>query len=260
LSERLEFAIEAAQQTGQELLNRYFTGNSQGQLKSDRTLVTEADHAADQLLNKLIQDRFPDDGILSEEANTVLPGTAHSWIVDPLDGTINFSLGLLYWGISIAHLEDGFPQSACLFFPATDELFTAENGKGAYLNGKPLRVKDQTSDRLVPVFVHCSRMHQRYQVNLPYKQRSLGAAAYHLCLVANNKAVLAFESTPRIWDFAASWQIVKEAGGAIESFGAEHPFPAKPGMDYHRTYYPIAAGASEQVLMKAREGIHLHQE
>ena len=84
---------------------------------------------------------------------------------------------------------------------------------------RPLTVDPEFDENMFPLFVHCSRMHQRYNVNLPYKKRSLGAAAYHLCLIANNKAVLALESTVRIWDFAASWLIIQEAGGLIESFG-----------------------------------------
>jgi myo-inositol-1(or 4)-monophosphatase len=98
-------------------------------------------------------------------------------------------------------------------------------------------------------------MGERYTCNLPYKKRSLGSAAYQLCLVANNTAILGFESTPRIWDFAASWLIVKEAGGLIESLEEEQPFPAQAGKDYQRTSYPIAAAVSQAVMEKARENI-----
>ena len=81
------------------------------------------------------------------------------------------------------------PQTAALYFPVTDELFTAVQGEGAFLNGQPLKVLKILTKNYFRSFVHCSRMHKHYRVNLPYKTRSLGAAAYHLSLIANNKAV-----------------------------------------------------------------------
>ena len=252
---RLDLAIEAAKQTGLTLLKLYLEGEQTGFLKEDHTLVTEADRAADRLIQEMILGEFPEDRILSEEGSTIFPSSQHVWIIDPLDGTVNFSRGINYWGVSIAHLENGMPRSAALYFPVTDELFTAAYGEGAKLNGQPLRVAEGFDEDLFPIFVHCSRMHQRYKVDLPYKKRSLGAAAYHLCLVANNTAILAFESTVRIWDFAASWLVVREAGGVIEPFGENRPFPAKPETDYHKIPFPIIAALSKNVLAEARKNI-----
>ena len=78
--------------------------------------------------------------------------------------------------------------------------------------------------------------------------RSLGAAAYHLCLVANNTATLALESTPKIWDYAAGWLIIEEAGAAIRSLSGEKPFPAQPGLDYGKKSYPLLAARSAPIL------------
>ena len=252
---RIDLARKAALQTGKILLDLYQKGDQTGYLKEDRSLVTEADKAADKMIQKMIQDEFPEDQILSEEGSTIYPDNEHTWVIDPLDGTVNFSRGLGCWGVSIAHLENGIPQTTALYFPVTDELFTAVQGEGALLNGQPLKVLEDSEKNLFPIFFHCSRMHKRYRVNLPYKTRSLGAAAYHLCLIANNKAVLAFESTVRIWDFAASWLVVQEAGGKIESFGEKQPFPAQPDTDYHGIPFPIIAGSSKKVLAEARNNI-----
>jgi myo-inositol-1(or 4)-monophosphatase len=251
----LDIAKDAALKAGSLLSDQFWTGNQVGSLKADRTLVTEADEAADQLIREIILNAFPEDGILSEEASTTLPETEYVWIIDPLDGTVNFSRGLNYWGVSIARLKNGYPDTAAVFFPLTDELFTASLGEGASLNGKQLRVNPEYNPDLFPIFVHCSRMHETYQVDLPYKKRSLGAAAYHLCLIANNTAILGFESTVRIWDFAASWLIIQEAGGVVESFGDQQPFPAIPGKDYHKVPFPIAAAISENVLAEARKKV-----
>ena len=252
---RIDLARKAAHQTGNTLLDLYQKGDQTGFLKEDHTLVTEADKAADKMIQKMIQDEYPEDQILSEEGSTIYPNNEHTWVIDPLDGTVNFSRGLGCWGVSIAHLENGMPQTAALYFPVTDELFTAVKGRGALLNGQPLKVLGDSDKDLFPIFFHCSRMHKRYRVNLPYKTRSLGAAAYHLCLIANNKAVLAFGSTVRIWDFAASWLVVQEAGGKIESFGEKQPFPAVPETDYHGIPFPIIAGSSNKVLAEARDNI-----
>lgn len=254
-SNRLAAAKDAAIMTGKMLLDQFQNGNRTGSLKADQTLVTKADEAADRMIQDMILGEFPNDQILSEEGNTTYPDSKNVWVIDPLDGTVNFSQGLGYWGVSIAHLENGIPKNTALYFPVIDELFTAVQGKGAMLNGKILQVSTDFDEDLFPLFVHCSRMGERYHSSLPYKKRSLGSAAYQLCLIANNTAILGFESTPRIWDFAGSWLVVLEAGGLIESLDEVQPFPAQIGKDYHRTSYPIAAAISPAVMEKARKHI-----
>ena len=130
---RFDVAKEAAVSTGRILFEQYWNENQTGSLKADRTLVTEADKAADLMIREIIQKSFPEDGILSEEGSTTLPETDNVWIIDPLDGTVNFSRGLNYWGVSIARLKDGFPHSAAIYFPLADELFSASLGEGAFI-------------------------------------------------------------------------------------------------------------------------------
>lgn len=255
-TKRLQTAQRAAVETGKELVKFFHTGQNSGSLKGDLTLVTEADRAADQMIQKFINEEYPGDGILSEENSTIFPETDHAWVVDPLDGTVNFSHNLLYWGVSIAHLENGMPQDGAVYFPLLDELYTASLGKGAALNGSPLTLVDEIED-LFPVFVHCSRMHQRYEIRTRYTKRSLGAAAYHICLVAKSAAALALESTPRIWDIAAGWLIVQEAGGSIQTLTGENPFPAQPGEDYAKKPFPILAAGNTAILEEALQGIIL---
>jgi len=252
---RAAAAQEAALITGKSLLALFKKGKNSGELKADHTLVTEADRQADQLIQKIIQEKFPGEGILSEENSTKFPASKHAWVIDPLDGTVNFSQGLHYWGISIAHLVNGQPEHGVVYFPAIDEMYTASRGGGAFFNGSPLSIEDGPRDEHFPLFVHCSRMHQRYRVKSRFKKRSLGAAAYHLCLVAKHTAALALESTTKLWDFAAGWLIIEEAGGAIRSLGEAQPFPAQPGTDYARKPYPILAASSVAVLSEAIAGI-----
>jgi len=252
---RLNIAKEAALQTGKQLLDTFISGKYEGEVKADHTLVTTADRKADLDIQALIQANFPEDEILSEEKSTVFPPSEHTWVIDPLDGTVNFSLGLHYWGVSIAHLHNGKPVDAAVYFPVIDEMYSASLGKGSELNGKLLQVPDNPEDTLFSIFVHCSRMHQRYHVKSRHKTRSLGAAAYHLCLVAKSSASVAFESTAKIWDFAASWLIIKEAGGVIQAIGKKQPFPAEPGKDYLTVPCAILAAGSERLYQETLSGM-----
>ena len=252
---RVSAAAEIALQAGKELLASFYKGKNSGEMKPDRTLVTAADRQADRSIQGYLQEHFPGEGILSEENSTVYPSTKHAWVIDPLDGTVNFSHGLHYWGVSIAHFVDGHPQNGAVYFPVVDELYTATRGGGAFLNGNPLTVEGESGNGLFPLFVHCSWMHYRYNVITEYKKRSLGAAAYHLCLVAKDTAALVLESRRKIWDFAAGWLIIEEAGAAIQTLGNEEPFPARPGVDYSSKSYPILAGTSAAVLADAEKGI-----
>ena len=205
----LTFATQLAQKTGALLAEYYRPAGIDVSIKSDRTVVTAADLAADQLLRDAISQAYPEDGILSEEAGTIYPeGKSAVWILDPLDGTTNFSLGLHHWGVSIARLVDGFPDVGVLYFPLLDELITASKGGGAYLNGSQLRVKLPTPDQPTSFFSCCSRGNRFYNIDIRYKTRILGSAAYGLVTVARGSAILAFEVTPKVWDFSASWLIL----------------------------------------------------
>lgn len=225
-------------------------------LKSDNSLVTEADLAADRLIRQTIQREYPNDGILSEEEGTTFPdGYTHVWVIDPLDGTTNFSLGLHYWGVSIARLHNGIPELAAVYFPIVDELFTAQQERGAFLNGELLVIKDPLINSPNSFFACCSRTYKHYQVNLPYKTRTLGAAVYHLCTVAKSAAIIAFEATPKLWDIAGGWLIVQEAGGSVQTLTGEAPFPAQTGSDYKNKAFPTLAAATQKLARLAWERI-----
>ena len=225
--------------------------------KPDRTLLTEADLASNAFLTERIRERFPDDHILSEEADTAFPADGRpTWILDPLDGTTNFEQGLHHWGVSIARVVDGEPQAAALSFPLIGECFTAQAGEGAWLNGIPLVVPPAGS-HLVSFFLCDSRVNKGYTTRIRYKPRILGSAAYNFCAVAKGVAVIGFESIPKIWDIAASWLVLKEAGGALASLNGP-VFPLEPGRDYKRVPIPLIGAADEALLAEAAENIVLN--
>lgn len=245
------FARKTAEQAGEVLLAAFQEGSVCGTLKDDQTLVTEADHQADEIIQKAIRSAYPEHAVLSEESQTCYPGgQSHVWVIDPLDGTTNFSQGLHYWGVSIALLIDGQPALAALYFPAVEELYAAYRGGGATLNDQPLVIKENPSPAEHHFFMHCSRTHQRFRVNVPQKQRTLGAAAYHFCAVGKGSAVMVLETTVKLWDIAAAWLILREAGGqtaVLTQDGDKNlslrgsPFPPQPGKDYNSINFTALA-------------------
>lgn len=258
--EPLAFAAQLAQQVGKLLLGYFHSDELHAELKSDRSVVTQADLAADRVIKSAIRGAYPNDFLLSEErqpgeANLEIATDRAVWIVDPLDGTTNFSLGLHYWGVLLARLVNGRPEIAVMYFPAIDELYTAQRGRGAYLNQALLRVKPPEANRPLSFFACCSRTFRCYQVSVPYKARILGSAAYTLCTVARSTAILGFEATAKIWDLAAPWLVVSEAGGAVETLDGSQPFPLIAGTDYTTQNFPVLAAANAEIAARAHQQI-----
>ena len=143
MSGPLQFATELARKTGELLLEYFHPAGSETRLKFDHSVVTEADLAADRLVEQAVRETYPQDLLLSEELHPSLsPGQQRAvWVVDPLDGTTNFSLGLPIWGVSIARVVNGMPETSAIYFPLLDELYSAQAGMGAFWNGKRLQVQ-----------------------------------------------------------------------------------------------------------------------
>ena len=260
MTEALDFSIQLARQAGELLSGFLQAGELKPSLKDDNSLVTQADIETDRLIAAAIRQNFPDDLILSEELQPAYPcGSAAPdravWVVDPLDGTTNFHLGLPFWGVSIARLVAGWPDTAALYFPQIDELYSAQKGRGAWLNGRPLQVR-RDQFRKLSFFACCSRTLKHYQVDIPYKTRILGCAAYTLCAVARNIAIIGFEATPHIWDIAGAWLVLQEAGGQVATLDGQPPLPLRPGLDYASQAFPTLAAADAERLAWARTRIH----
>lgn len=256
----LEFTLDIARRAG-EMLRGYYS-STQGltaQRKADQTVVTAADLAADKLLTEAIGAAYPTDAIISEEQHTRLEGPARpTWVIDPLDGTTNFSLGFPIWGVSIARLEDGWPALGVIYFPLLDECYSAVRGGGAMFNGKPLKLAPlDPADQRQNAFACCARTHKRYHVSVPYKFRILGSAAYNLCSVARGSALVSFDTVAKLWDIAAAWLIVQEAGGAVGCWDGASPFPAIPGADFNALPYPTLSAANAEILKQTRQQLQL---
>lgn len=261
MDSELSFIIDIAHQAGARLVEYFYREERTVHLKEDRTLVTEADLAADRLITQSIMRQFPGDGVISEEVHHHLPSVQERvWIIDPLDGTTNFSIGLPIWGVSIARISGGYPDLAIVYFPMQEELLTAEKGKGAWLNNRPLRVSQPEREKPSAFFSCCSRTHRKYDVTIRYKTRILGSACYSLCAVARGMALIAFEATPKLWDLAAVWLIIQESGGYIESYDSSVLFPVRENLDYRCKDFPTLSAATKDLMFYARQNIRRKDE
>jgi myo-inositol-1(or 4)-monophosphatase len=260
----LALAIQIAQNTGKFLLGAYQGQGFKVALKEDDSIVTEADLAADQKITNILKESFPGEAILSEELQPSLePEDAlHApavWIIDPVDGSTNFSLGLHYWGILISRLVNGWPNLAVYYFPAVEEIYWAQRGQGAYLNGQAIHVQGPEASRPLSFFTCCSRTHRLYEVSIPYKTRILGSTAYSLCCLARGIALIDFEATPKIWDIAGGWLLINEAGGVVETLDGSQPFPLRTGIDYAHQDFPLLSAATPYLLAKAKSQLKLRR-
>jgi myo-inositol-1(or 4)-monophosphatase len=250
MSDPLEFATDLALQTGNLLQNYYNPAGLLATQKADQTVVTEADLAADKLITKAIGKQFPQDNIISEESSHKLEDPySPTWIIDPLDGTTNFSLGLSVWGISIARLLNGYPELGVLYFPRINELYSTRRGFGASLNHIPIATRAPDPAQPMSFFACCSRSFRDYDISIPYKPRIMGSGAYIFCMVARGSALLGFDALPKIWDLAAGWLLVEEAGGKIAPFLGLTPFPILSNVDYSVSSYPTLAAATSDLLI-----------
>ena len=245
MDELLTFARQLGSAAGRLLLD--YHGRAAASEKWDGTVVTEADRAADRLICQAIRERYPDHAVLSEEAETAYAGRRYTWVVDPLDGTTNYALGVCYWCCSIALVADGQPRLGVLTAPMLNAEYWALRGRGAFLNGTQLGGPPRGVSERNSFLAICSRSWKNLDIAVPYKGRMLGSAALDLAAVAQGIAVGCTQVVSHIWDLAAGWLLAQEAGRAVGPLfpGVPDPFPMQPGAEYGRLVFPLAAAADE---------------
>lgn len=207
----------------------YFRKQLAIEKKGPIDLVTAADKAAEREFRELVATRFPDHGVLGEEeAEAVAPNSPYRWIVDPLDGTTNFAHGLALFCVSIALEVDGELEVGVVYDPVADELFTAERGQGARLNGHLIRASVEPTllnSLLCTGFPYTVRVDRSDQLAVfgaflgeARAVRRLGSAALDLCYVAAGRFDGFWEDRLHAWDIAAGALIVEEAGGRVTAY------------------------------------------
>jgi myo-inositol-1(or 4)-monophosphatase len=220
-------AMEAIAREAGALLMEYFRQHVKIEYKGEADLVTVADRKAEILIRERIQSRWPAHEILGEEQGLAETGSDYRWYVDPLDGTTNFAHGFPVFCVSLALEHKGKRVAGVIYDPTRDELFAAELGSGAFLNGQPIQVSKTASlaESLVATGFPSHKRHQNpniffyHQITLKtHGVRRAGSAALDLCCVACGRFDGFWEFNLNPWDTAAGVLIVEEAGGRVTDF------------------------------------------
>ena len=222
-----------ATEAGASELQRFFNGSFKITNKEGiNNPVTEADHASEKAIFEVIRKDFPDHFILSEESGEIKMDSEYKWIIDPIDGTVNFANGIPLCCISIGLEHNGTIIMGAVYNPNMNEFFFAEKGKGATLNEKPIQVGNKSA-----VIDSCLATGFPYTyVNSPngglevfntlirrgVALRRIGSAALDLCWVAAGRCDGFYEHVLQAWDSAAGFLMVEEAGGKVTDFKGNH--------------------------------------
>lgn len=227
MSEPRKLAVEAALAAGRIQKER---ADNIGEIhyKGEINLVTEVDLLCEKEIIGRIKKEFPGHAILAEESGATAGDADHLWVIDPIDGTVNYAHGYPCYCVSIGYQCRGEVVVGVIYNPCLDELFVAEKGKGATLNGKPISVSTTTELKkslLATGFAY--DINQSSINNLNHFQnfikacqalRRPGSAAMDLCYTAMGRFEGFWELKLHPWDYAAGWLMVEEAGGQVTRF------------------------------------------
>lgn len=235
----LKSTLLKATEAGANELRRFFNGTFKISNKEGiNNLVTEADHASEKAIINVIKNDFPEHFILSEECGETGSANEYKWIIDPIDGTVNFANGIPICCVSIGLEHNGQMILGAVCNPNMNEFFIAEKGAGATLNDKKITVSDKTEvikSCLVTGFPYTYLDEPNGPIQIFEKLirrgvpvRRLGSAAIDLCWVAAGRFDGFYEHNLSAWDSAAGFLIVEEAGGKVTDFKGDYYSPYQP--------------------------------
>ena len=227
-SEHLEFTLDVAKKAGKIQLSYFGNISSISKKSNNIDLLTNADIESENLIISRIKEAYPDHSIVSEETNSIINNSEYTWIIDPLDGTTNFTHNLPIFAVSIALKKADKIICGVVYNPAADKCFYAENGKGAFLNGKQIHPTKSTSlsDCLLATgfpYLHDKKYDLSFTIFKEFYDRTcglrrLGAAALDLCFVAMGRFDGFYEYNLNSWDICAGSLIAHEAGCRVSDW------------------------------------------
>ncbi len=220
----LEVATEAAQAAG-ELLRARFEKPLTVNATTAHDIKLEVDVLAQDLIARILLERFPEHALYGEEGIVGDQSSAHQWVVDPLDGTVNFFYGIPHFCVSIALRFEGEIIVGLVYDPMRNELWSGEKGQAPLFNGKEFRVSHRAALAEAVVSIGLAKTSATIDAGLPLLQemvhrvrkcRMLGSAALDLAYVACGRLDAYIEQGISLWDIAAGWLLVETAGGRVE--------------------------------------------
>ncbi|MFD7706076.1 inositol monophosphatase family protein [Streptomyces sp. NPDC059785] len=244
-AELLDLALEAAHRAGTFLRDGRPADLGVAATKTSAVdVVTEMDIASEKLITAMLADRRPDDGVLGEEGASVAGTSGVEWVIDPIDGTVNYLYGLPSWAVSIAARKDGETLVGVVHAPVRGETFRAVLGGGAFLNDRPVRVRRAPDLALALVGTGFGYLAERRARQADVVRELIpevrdirrgGSAAIDLCDVAAGRLDAYYERGLNPWDYAAGDLIAREAGALTggrpsEPLSTELTVAAPPGL------------------------------
>ena len=217
-----QLAIKAAKSAGKVLM-KYYGKGIKGRVKFDDNLVSKADLEAEKKIMGIIKSKYPKHSILSEESGETKNNPEYRWIIDPLDGTHNYLHGIPIFAVSIALEHKREVILGVIYLPYLDQLFVAEKGKGAFMDGKRIKVS-KTNNLKKAMMLHDGGLRRDKKTKLKaldklidavFRLRILGAACFNLVSIAKGGADIYMEHSTNPWDLAAGLLIIEEAGGKV---------------------------------------------
>jgi myo-inositol-1(or 4)-monophosphatase len=249
MSGRLELAVSIAREAGALQRQRCSEARIIETKSSAIDLVTDVDRASERLILARLEAERPRDGILSEEAGAREGENGWVWVIDPLDGTTNYAHGFPHFAVSIGIERDGTREIGVVYDPMKEELFAAERGGGATLNGEPIRVSRTSElERALLATGFGYDVHSAKIDNIEYFTRFIkraqavrraGSAALDLAYVACGRFDGFWELSLHPWDVAAGYLLVEEAGGTVSSLSGGPP--PRSGSDVVASNRPLHA-------------------
>lgn len=227
MEELLTLAISIAKDAGKLLLNRP-ENLSVNTKSSEIDVVTQMDKASEKLIVDAILAVRPDDGIIGEEGSDRPTKSGYTWVIDPIDGTVNYLYNMAGWSISIAIKDQEGTCVGVVYSPTINSLFTATRGGGSFLNGKKLNCNDPIElNRALISTGFAYRLEQREQQLIQFNKlilkirdiRRNGSAAIDICHVASGEVDGYYEIGLHEWDLAAAQLIATEAGAKLSVHG-----------------------------------------
>jgi myo-inositol-1(or 4)-monophosphatase len=256
-----ETLIRALYSAGEELM-RHFGKQTDFKVKeSQSSIVTQADLKSDSLIVSLIRERFPSHSIISEESGFCNMKSRFTWVIDPLDGTSNFASSIPWFGVLIALFEDNIPVMGGAYLPVPDQLYFAEKGKGAVLDGKPfsMSVNNGLKNSLFSFNVDFTDNEKVLNDSINIYKNLVKAARNIRCTnslvdflyVAEGKFGGVINLFTRVWDISALGLIIEEAGGVMKNVNGENII-FRFNDKISEANFPVMAG-SEEIIAELKK-------
>lgn len=229
-NERTNFIQKIVKEVGKTILEIQ-NGDMQTHEKGTNDVLTIADTTSEKIIVNAISKMFPDDGFIAEEGSSKESKSGYTWVIDPLDGTMNFSRNMSYYAVSIGYLKDGKTYGGAVYIPKLKELFVCEKGKGAYLNGQRICVSINNLDKSLAVIgfnnrqddfrqLHCN-IHKNLLNNIMNVEK-IFSTVIGLCYVACGRIEIHCELNCFLWDVVPACLMIEEAGGKITQINGDN--------------------------------------